>query len=91
MPAAPRRPPAAGPPPHPDGAAARSSAARLNPAAARGEPGPGWGGMALSSRAHAFSVEALVGRSAKRKGPDGRDEESGAGCRQSRRASEPGW
>lgn len=47
--------------------------------------------MALSSRAHAFSVEALVGRSAKRKGPDGRDEESGAGCRQSRRASEPGW
>nr|AAN09849.1 T-box transcription factor TBX22 [Gallus gallus] len=45
--------------------------------------------MALSSRAHAFSVEALVGRSAKRKGPDGRDEESGAGCRQSRRASEP--
>ncbi|KAF1598118.1 T-box transcription factor TBX22, partial [Eudyptes moseleyi] len=44
--------------------------------------------MALSSRAHAFSVEALVGRSAKRKVPDGRDEESGAGCRQSRRAPE---
>uniref|UniRef100_A0A8B9BQF0 T-box transcription factor 22 n=1 Tax=Anser brachyrhynchus TaxID=132585 RepID=A0A8B9BQF0_9AVES len=45
--------------------------------------------MALSSRAHAFSVEALVGRSAKRKVPDGRDEEAGAGCRQSRRAPEP--
>ncbi|KAM6057031.1 T-box transcription factor TBX22 isoform 2-T2 [Theristicus caerulescens] len=44
--------------------------------------------MALSSRAHAFSVEALVGRSAKRKVPDGGDEESGAGCRQSRRAPE---
>ncbi|XP_032052404.1 T-box transcription factor TBX22 isoform X2 [Aythya fuligula] len=45
--------------------------------------------MALSSRAHAFSVEALVGRSAKRKVPDGRDEDVGAGCRQSRRAPEP--
>ncbi|NXW99553.1 TBX22 factor, partial [Larus smithsonianus] len=44
--------------------------------------------MALSSRAHAFSVEALVGRSAKRKVPDGRDEESAAGGRQSRRAPE---
>uniref|UniRef100_A0A8C6JDX3 Uncharacterized protein n=1 Tax=Melopsittacus undulatus TaxID=13146 RepID=A0A8C6JDX3_MELUD len=43
--------------------------------------------MALSSRAHAFSVEALVGRSAKRKMPDG-DEEPGAGRRQSRRAPE---
>ncbi|KAK4810304.1 hypothetical protein QYF61_017351 [Mycteria americana] len=42
--------------------------------------------MALSSRAHAFSVEALVGRSAKRKVPDGRDEEAGAGCRPGRRA-----
>ncbi|KAM4661688.1 T-box transcription factor TBX22 [Amazona ochrocephala] len=44
--------------------------------------------MALSSRAHAFSVEALVGRSAKRKMPDGSDEEPGAGRRQSRRAPE---
>ncbi|NXP71079.1 TBX22 factor, partial [Ramphastos sulfuratus] len=44
--------------------------------------------MALSSRAHAFSVEALVGRSAKRKVPDGQDEEPGAGCRQSRGAPE---
>ncbi|NXG45353.1 TBX22 factor, partial [Psilopogon haemacephalus] len=44
--------------------------------------------MALSSRAHAFSVEALVGRSAKRKVPDAQDEEPGAGCRQSRGAPE---
>ncbi|XP_064014933.1 T-box transcription factor TBX22 [Pogoniulus pusillus] len=44
--------------------------------------------MALSSRAHAFSVEALVGRSAKRKVPDAQDEEPGTGCRQSRGASE---
>ncbi|TRZ05022.1 hypothetical protein HGM15179_022085, partial [Zosterops borbonicus] len=44
--------------------------------------------MALSSRAHAFSVEALVGRSAKRKVPEGRDEEPG--CRPARRAPEPG-
>ncbi|NWI97116.1 TBX22 factor, partial [Pitta sordida] len=42
--------------------------------------------MALSSRAHAFSVEALVGRSAKRKVPEGRDEEPGA--RPARRAPE---
>ncbi|NXN93011.1 TBX22 factor, partial [Rhinopomastus cyanomelas] len=35
--------------------------------------------MALSPRAHAFSVEALVGRSAKRKVPDGHDgQNSGA-------------
>ncbi|XP_064933463.1 T-box transcription factor TBX22 isoform X2 [Columba livia] len=45
--------------------------------------------MALSSRAHAFSVEALVGRSAKRKVPEGPDEDSGAGTRQNRRAPEP--
>ncbi|KAM6061671.1 T-box transcription factor TBX22 isoform 1-T1 [Chlamydotis macqueenii] len=45
--------------------------------------------MALSSRAHAFSVEALVGRAAKRKIPDDRDEETGTGCRRSRRAPEP--
>ncbi|NXB98933.1 TBX22 factor, partial [Orthonyx spaldingii] len=44
--------------------------------------------MALSSRAHAFSVEALVGRSAKRKVPEGRDEEPGPGCRSGRRAPE---
>ncbi|XP_041885172.1 T-box transcription factor TBX22 isoform X3 [Corvus kubaryi] len=44
--------------------------------------------MALSSRAHAFSVEALVGRSAKRKVPEGRDEEPGPGCRPGRRAPE---
>ncbi|KAL9837237.1 T-box transcription factor TBX22 [Geothlypis trichas] len=44
--------------------------------------------MALSSRAHAFSVEALVGRSAKRKVPEGRDEEPGPGCRPARRAPE---
>ncbi|XP_053811736.1 T-box transcription factor TBX22 isoform X2 [Vidua chalybeata] len=44
--------------------------------------------MALSSRAHAFSVEALVGRSAKRKVPEGRDEEPGPGCRPDRRAPE---
>uniref|UniRef100_A0A8C4XUI9 T-box transcription factor 22 n=2 Tax=Falco TaxID=8952 RepID=A0A8C4XUI9_FALTI len=66
-----------------DGAAA----ARLSPAAARGDPRPR--GMALSSRAHAFSVEALVGRAAKRKVPDGRDEERGAGGRESRAAPEP--
>ncbi|NXM24881.1 TBX22 factor, partial [Oxyruncus cristatus] len=46
--------------------------------------------MALSSRAHAFSVEALVGRSAKRKVPEGRDEEPGPGCRSARRAPEAG-
>ncbi|NWV75709.1 TBX22 factor, partial [Dasyornis broadbenti] len=46
--------------------------------------------MALSSRAHAFSVEALVGRSAKRKVPEGRDEEPGPGCRPARRAPEAG-
>uniref|UniRef100_A0A663EZK9 T-box transcription factor 22 n=1 Tax=Aquila chrysaetos chrysaetos TaxID=223781 RepID=A0A663EZK9_AQUCH len=45
--------------------------------------------MALSSRAHAFSVEALVGRSTKRKATDGRDEESGLACRQNRRVPEP--
>ncbi|XP_054244669.1 T-box transcription factor TBX22 [Indicator indicator] len=44
--------------------------------------------MALSSRAHAFSVEALVGRSAKRKVPDAQDAEPGDGCRQSRGAPE---
>ncbi|KAF4802214.1 T-box transcription factor TBX22 [Turdus rufiventris] len=44
--------------------------------------------MALSSRAHAFSVEALVGHSAKRKVPEGRDEEPGPGCRPARRAPE---
>ncbi|XP_031980146.1 T-box transcription factor TBX22 isoform X3 [Corvus moneduloides] len=44
--------------------------------------------MALSSRAHAFSVEALVGRSAKRKVPEGRDEEPGPGCRPGLRAPE---
>uniref|UniRef100_A0A8B9MTF1 T-box domain-containing protein n=1 Tax=Accipiter nisus TaxID=211598 RepID=A0A8B9MTF1_9AVES len=49
------------------------------------------GGMALSSRAHAFSVEALVGRSTKRKGADGGEEESGLACRQNRRVPEPGW
>ncbi|NWZ48600.1 TBX22 factor, partial [Haliaeetus albicilla] len=45
--------------------------------------------MALSSRAHAFSVEALVGRSTKRKGTDGGEEESGLACRQNRRVPEP--
>lgn len=62
------------------------AAAGLSPG---GTPGPG--GMALSSRAHAFSVEALVGRSAKRKVPDAQDEEPGTGCRQSRGAPETGW
>ncbi|NWW36151.1 TBX22 factor, partial [Panurus biarmicus] len=46
--------------------------------------------MALSSRAHAFSVEALVGRGGKRKVSEGRDEEPGPGCRPGGRAPEAG-
>lgn len=74
---------------------------RLNPSTAQGKGGDGGdtprpgvqerGGMALSSRAHAFSVEALVGRSTKRKGTDGAEEESGLACRQNRRVPELGW
>uniref|UniRef100_A0A8D0G9D9 T-box transcription factor 22 n=1 Tax=Sphenodon punctatus TaxID=8508 RepID=A0A8D0G9D9_SPHPU len=45
--------------------------------------------MALSSRAHAFSVEALVGKSKQQDGPD-RGEEAGSGCGGIRKSHEPG-